>query len=630
VIAKVTRGASFSGLMAYLTRGDRATWINTRNLVAIDPELAPTVMRATAAASDRIERPVYHLVLSAAPEDRLTNNDWHRLAGRLLEDIGLGDHQAVYVRHQDGGADHVHIMACRVAPDGTVWTGYRDHYWIQSSLRRLERDFHLRPLTGRPEKDSRGHRTPAERQQARHGARSPWADDVVAKLRPHFRKATSWADLAGRVEHAGYRLERRGRGLVVTDGGHSIKASRIDRQGSRGKLEARFEETYRAWEDRRRGLDRELTAYDSELARRQRLTQLQDRVPPAESERHHRLDQAQHQVDRRLALSEDRFDRYRRELGERAFRLLVPPRLAKPISYALRFQDLVAGVSRYEDLTRRLQVVGERWREASAQEKQFESEEGKRYRLEGDQVGNVRFLAHQLHSKSGDLRQLRKECLGLAQQSDKERRRALRQAFPWNKWPTKDDYARFTRSLDELAKTDQALAQYGPAWEARRQEHRDHLTRVGWIQWDLKRQQKPVEQRIQRAVGSYGLQLARRFLSKEAVGALDQSLADRRRRLEGAIRSTTRELAQLNRLKRALGYSSPGPRVEVLRRRRQRLQEHRAHLERRHLTPAGYRLAVTAAKTLVPPKVRLAIHLVEQAHRIHRSLSRDRDGGRGR
>lgn len=630
MIAKATRGASFGGLLAYLTRGDRATWTFTRNLVGLDPELVPAVMRATASHSDKIEKPVYHLVLSAAPEDRLNAGQWNQIASRVLEEIGLGDHQALFVRHGDGATDHLHVMVNRVAQDGTVWNGYREYPRIRQALRELERELGLREL-GERSRDSPTadhHRTPAERQQARHGDQPPWADQVVQTLRQQFRDSTTWADLVGRVEAAGYRLERRGRGLVVTDGQLSIKASRVDRKGSRGKLEARFGENFRAWEARRQRLDREFATYDGELARRQRLTQIQDRVPPAESHRHHRLEQSQHQVDRRLAASEDRLHHYRRELGEAAFRLLVPPRLAKPLSYALRFRDLMDAASRYEDLTRRHRVVQRRLTQAWNRDDAFREGVMRKHQLDAEQKWEVSCLSSLLRSSNTHpFRQRREEFLQLAHKPDKERRRALRKAYPLTQWPTKEEYARFGKALEDLVKSDQALAEYGPAWEARRQEHRDRIAHLGQLVRTLEHGHlKPLEKRIQRAVGSYGLQLAKRFLSHEAAKGLDQSLAHRRRRLKGAIRRTTRELAQLDRLKRELGYSPASLRAERLRQRRRRLVKHLAALERRHLAPARYRLAVTAAKALVPPKLRLALQLAERVHRIHRSLSRDRGG----
>ena len=63
-------GSGFAGLQQYLLHGrngaapHRSVWTATRNLPDPDPEKAAAVMRATANASARTEKPVYHLSIS--------------------------------------------------------------------------------------------------------------------------------------------------------------------------------------------------------------------------------------------------------------------------------------------------------------------------------------------------------------------------------------------------------------------------------------------------------------------------------------------------------------------------------------------------------------------------------------
>ncbi len=92
-------GSGFGGLQQYLLHGragaapDRSVWASTRNLPDPDPEKAAGVMRATAGASTRTERPVYHLSVSLAPGERLERAELERVADRLLGDLGLGEYQ---------------------------------------------------------------------------------------------------------------------------------------------------------------------------------------------------------------------------------------------------------------------------------------------------------------------------------------------------------------------------------------------------------------------------------------------------------------------------------------------------------------------------------------------------------
>jgi DNA-binding HxlR family transcriptional regulator len=88
-------------------------WVELWNLAGEDPERVHAEMRATASQNPRTRQPVYHLVLSPAPEDRLERRDWLALADRVLEELGLGEHQAVGARLVDG-------------------------YWIHGGVSRLE------------------------------------------------------------------------------------------------------------------------------------------------------------------------------------------------------------------------------------------------------------------------------------------------------------------------------------------------------------------------------------------------------------------------------------------------------------------------------------------------------------
>lgn len=55
-----------------------------------------------------------------------------------------------------------------------------------------------------------------------------------------LKEARSWEELDRRLERHGLRIEARGAGMVLTDGKQNVKASSVDREASRGKLEKRF------------------------------------------------------------------------------------------------------------------------------------------------------------------------------------------------------------------------------------------------------------------------------------------------------------------------------------------------------------------------------------------------------
>lgn len=155
MIAVSSSGRSFRALAAYLAAGqtgeerDRVAWSSGRNLPTDDPQLAATFMRATAAQSDRVEKPVYHVALSFDPSDPVDRATMERVADRVLDRLGLSEHQAVIVAHRDREHAHVHILVNRVHPEtGHAWERWKDQPLIQQVLREEERELGLREVAG--------------------------------------------------------------------------------------------------------------------------------------------------------------------------------------------------------------------------------------------------------------------------------------------------------------------------------------------------------------------------------------------------------------------------------------------------------------------------------------------------
>ncbi|NUP56550.1 MAG: relaxase/mobilization nuclease domain-containing protein [Gemmatimonadaceae bacterium] len=155
MIAVSSSGRSFRALAAYLVAGrsgeerDRVAWSIGRNLPTDDPELAARFMRATASQNDRVEKPVYHIALSFDPNDPVDRAAMERVANRVLERLGLAEHQAVIVAHRDREHAHMHILVNRVHPEtGLAWERWKDQPLIQQVLREEERALGLREVVG--------------------------------------------------------------------------------------------------------------------------------------------------------------------------------------------------------------------------------------------------------------------------------------------------------------------------------------------------------------------------------------------------------------------------------------------------------------------------------------------------
>jgi hypothetical protein len=153
MIAVTHRSSQFRRLAAYLLsnrRGmpeGRVAWTAARNLPTDDPELAAEFMHATATQSLAVQKPVYHLMVSFAPTDPVDRAVMERVADRIVDRLGLAEHQAVMVAHRDRPHPHVHVMINRVHPEtGRAWSCWMDWPHIHQLRREEENALGLREV----------------------------------------------------------------------------------------------------------------------------------------------------------------------------------------------------------------------------------------------------------------------------------------------------------------------------------------------------------------------------------------------------------------------------------------------------------------------------------------------------
>lgn len=138
-------GMSFKGAMAYYmhdrmepgdikhrTSSDRIEWTSMRNLATERAEVATAVMVATAKDANRLKQqagvkasgrkaktPVKTFALSWHPDEAasLDRAEMERAANGALKTIGMENHQAIIICHNDTRHPHVHVVVNRVNPE---------------------------------------------------------------------------------------------------------------------------------------------------------------------------------------------------------------------------------------------------------------------------------------------------------------------------------------------------------------------------------------------------------------------------------------------------------------------------------------------------------------------------------
>jgi hypothetical protein len=129
-------GKSFKGLSDYLTHdpgaktNERVAWTHTRNLANDFVPAAVNEMYLTAENAELLkqeagvrgggrstENPVKHISLSWAPDDNPSQAHMIKASEHFLQRMGWGEHQAIFIAHDDKSHKHVHIMVNAVHPE---------------------------------------------------------------------------------------------------------------------------------------------------------------------------------------------------------------------------------------------------------------------------------------------------------------------------------------------------------------------------------------------------------------------------------------------------------------------------------------------------------------------------------
>ena len=140
MIAKMVKGRGFRGALEYdLKKG-----------YVIDSNMAGKTPRELAAEFGEIRklRPnlgkaVLHVSLSAAPGEKLTDEQWREIGQRYLRGMGFTDNQFIITRHTDTEHEHIHILANRITHAGEVVSDGQDYKRQETIMREIERDYGL-------------------------------------------------------------------------------------------------------------------------------------------------------------------------------------------------------------------------------------------------------------------------------------------------------------------------------------------------------------------------------------------------------------------------------------------------------------------------------------------------------
>lgn len=151
MIAKLTKGKGFKGVLAYLLEGSKPTpmprgKIVLTNMTGNTPITFAREFGQLRSLRAGLNKAVSHASISLSPEDRtLSDEDFSVIAKRFLDEMGYQDCPFVVVRHHDTEHQHIHIVASRITLKGEVVSDAHDYRRAEVVMRQLEEDYGLHP-----------------------------------------------------------------------------------------------------------------------------------------------------------------------------------------------------------------------------------------------------------------------------------------------------------------------------------------------------------------------------------------------------------------------------------------------------------------------------------------------------
>lgn len=154
MIQKISRpGAGFRGVLNYALGPSKNPELVAGNMAGENARDLAREFADARAANEAVGKPVFHASLSADPGDQVTPETWRAIAETYVERMGYGESLWLAVRHRDTDHDHLHIIASRIAHDGTRVQDRQERKRGEAIVRDLERDHGLRQMAPSREAD---------------------------------------------------------------------------------------------------------------------------------------------------------------------------------------------------------------------------------------------------------------------------------------------------------------------------------------------------------------------------------------------------------------------------------------------------------------------------------------------
>jgi Relaxase/Mobilisation nuclease domain len=159
MIAKISKGSSFGGLLKYLSKSEQKekqkalpnyqqiSEVIGGNMYGINSQELFQEFRVSRQLNSNCQKPVFHVSLTLPLDEKLDQDTWNEVAEQYLERMGFTDNQYTIFQHRDTPYEHIHIIASTIQlGDGKVVDSGWDHLRSMNIVRRLEQEYGLQQI----------------------------------------------------------------------------------------------------------------------------------------------------------------------------------------------------------------------------------------------------------------------------------------------------------------------------------------------------------------------------------------------------------------------------------------------------------------------------------------------------
>jgi hypothetical protein len=236
--------SSISGLIKYITdkqnKDERIELVKVTNCHQSDPLDAAIEMQAVQLQNQRSGADkTYHLVIAFPPGENPEAKILNDIEARICQSLGYGEHQRASAVHSDTDNLHLHIAINKIHPEKlTIHTPHYDYKILGDICEKLEHEYDLEKVNHQAKKTNSQNRVDDMEHHSGIESLISW---TKKECLDDLKAAQSWEELNKVLNDNGLDINLRGNGLVfMAADGTMIKASSVDRELSKPKLESRF------------------------------------------------------------------------------------------------------------------------------------------------------------------------------------------------------------------------------------------------------------------------------------------------------------------------------------------------------------------------------------------------------